>query len=116
MIGRNVSLLMALDLRDQHHQYTEQSHLNAARVINFARDLEGLRKDGSLFPMELTVSPMAIDGERKFVGLLRDISERKNAEQALLEQKRWTEFALGTAKIGPWDGTFATTLITGMIS
>ena len=103
MLGKNVSVLMAQDLRDQHHQYTEQSDLSAPRVIDQARDLEGLKKDGSLFPMELTVSPMTVNGEKKFVGILRDISERKNSEHELLEQKIWTEFALGTAKIGTWQ-------------
>lgn len=83
LIGQNVSILMPKEERAVHEAYTEQSALNAPRIINQNRDLEGRRKDGTIFPMELNVAPMQIEGRRGFVGILRDISERKQAEQAL---------------------------------
>src|SRR5690606_40076541 len=51
------------------------------------RDVAARHKNGSVFPAELTVSEMEIGGERKFTGIIRDISERKWAETALRESE-----------------------------
>ena len=52
-----------------------------AKIIGIGREVLGLRKDGSVFPMDLAVSEFYIEGRRAFVGIVRDISERKKAEQ-----------------------------------
>ncbi|WP_126455931.1 PAS domain S-box protein [Sulfuriflexus mobilis] len=83
LVGKNISVLLPEEERQAHEAYIDQSELNVPRIINQARDLEGRRKDGTLFPMELNVAPMKIADRRGFVGILRDISERKQAEQAL---------------------------------
>jgi len=83
VIGNNVSFLLPKEERQAHEAYTDNSKLNASRIINERRDLEGLRKDGSIFPLELNVAPMNIEGERGFVGILRDITERNSAEQEI---------------------------------
>ncbi len=81
LIGQNVNILMPLHERKDHDGYLQKSDLHVARIINNARDLEGVRKDASAFPMELNVSNMPFAGEKKFIGLVRDITERKQAEK-----------------------------------
>lgn len=54
-----------------------------ARAMGLGREVIGVRKDGSRFPLEVTVSEMQLGGERYFTGILRDISARKRAEEAL---------------------------------
>ena len=58
---------------------------DAARAIGQGREVMGFHKDGSFFPLEITVSEMALGGQRYFTGILRDISARKQAEEALRE-------------------------------
>ncbi len=93
ILGQNVSILVPEDDRQEHEQYTEKSKLHAPRIINQARDLLGRRKDGSLFPMELSVSPLNIEGVRSFVGVARDITARKQSESLLREAKNDAESA-----------------------
>ena len=56
-----------------------------ARAIGVGREVMGRRKDGSTFPLEIAVSEMSLGGQRYFTGILRDISARKQAEEALLK-------------------------------
>jgi PAS domain S-box-containing protein len=56
-----------------------------ARAMGAGREVMGRRKDGSSFPLEMAVSEMKLGGQRYFSGILRDISARKQAEEALLE-------------------------------
>ena len=51
------------------------------KIIGIGREVTGQRKDGSTFPMELAVSDIIVDGVRHFVGITRDITERKRHEQ-----------------------------------
>ncbi len=53
------------------------------KIIGIGREVTGLRKDGSTFPLELTISEVRQDNLRLFTGILRDISERKKAENDL---------------------------------
>ena len=80
IVGENVSMLLPEDERISHQQYTDNSTLTAPRIINLRRDLEGRRKDGSQFPLELNVAPIKREGKRGFVGVLRDITERKRID------------------------------------
>lgn len=82
VIGRNVSMLMPEPYRSQHDGYLE-SYFNTgvAKIIGIGREVEGCRKDGSVFPMELAVSLSAHGGQPLFIGLVRDVSERKRMER-----------------------------------
>jgi PAS domain S-box-containing protein len=93
LLGQNISLLVPTAEKEQHQQCMENSELHAPRIINQARELNGMRKDGSLFALELNVSPMNIAGEKKFVGILHDISERKQFINELLLAKAGAEAA-----------------------
>ncbi len=98
VIGENVAILVAEDVRAQHIEYTSQSELNAPRIINHARDLIGQRKNGTNFPMELNVSPMTTNGKQKYIGIMRDITERKEVESTLVQsENRFRDFAESAA-------------------
>jgi len=56
-----------------------------ARALGFGREVEGRRKDGQIFPLELAVGEMWLGGQRYFTGILRDITARKQVEAALLK-------------------------------
>jgi PAS domain S-box-containing protein len=79
LIGNNVKMLMPEPYRLQHDTYLATFlETGQAKVIGIGRELTGLRKNGSTFPMELAI---AETGERRFTGVVRDISERKRAEE-----------------------------------
>jgi diguanylate cyclase (GGDEF)-like protein/PAS domain S-box-containing protein len=93
VVGQNVSLLMPEPYRSEHDGYL-QRYLgdDEQRVIGQAREVEALHKDGRVFPVEINVSEMWVDGRRLFTGMLADISERK----AMLEQLELTLDQLNT--------------------
>ncbi len=93
LIGKNVSILMPHSARAEHDHYLKHSVIHAKKVINKARELYGLRKDGSQFPMELNVAPMDIGHEKKFVGILHDITDRKNILETMRLAKQEAEQA-----------------------
>ena len=81
LIGKNVSILLPKPEQKKHEEYTANSNLYQSRIINEVRDLEGRHKNGSMIPLELTVSRLQMsDGHYGFVGVLRDITERKRIE------------------------------------
>lgn len=92
ILGRNVGVLM-LSPDQQNHDADLANYLRTgqARNIGIGREMEGQRKDGSAFPMELSVSEVRLGERRLFTGLIRDISERRELEQAVAtasEQER----------------------------
>jgi len=99
VIGQNVSMLMPDPYQREHDGYLHNYLTTGnAKIIGIGREVVGLRKDGSTFPMDLAVSEMSVGEQRLFVGLVRDISERKRLEeqqqQASLEISRATTRAL----------------------
>jgi len=86
VIGQNVKLLMPEPYHGEHDGYLERYRAGGeARVIGVGREVTGRRKDGSTFPMDLSVSEMRINGDRLYAGIVRDISERKEAERMVRE-------------------------------
>ena len=84
--GKNIGVLIPeLD----HEQLTGSLEYykasDEARASGLGREVNGRRKDGSIFPMEIAVSEMLLGGERYFTGILRDISVRKQAGIELLK-------------------------------
>ncbi len=84
LIGRNVSCLMLPRQRTRHTKYLAKRDPDAKiRAVGVARELKAQRKDGSIFAAELAVNEMHIDGRLKFTGILRDITERKRANERI---------------------------------
>lgn len=82
MVGQNVKMLMPNPYKDEHDAYLKHHHETGEKgVIGIGREVEGQRKDGSIFPLELAVSEMIINGEKHFTGIIRDITERKLADK-----------------------------------
>lgn len=90
--GQNVAVLMPNPYHEAHDQYIRNYlYSGQKKIIGIGREVTGRRKDGSTFPLELAISEMAVDGQRMFTGIVRDISERKATENQLtdlLERKR----------------------------
>jgi two-component system sensor histidine kinase ChiS len=85
LIGRNISMLMPSPHRERHDEYiAHYLRTGEARVLGIGREVEALRRDGTVFPMELALSEVAGTGRRHFTGIVRDITVRKQAEAALL--------------------------------
>ncbi len=83
-VGQNVRVLMTSPHHEQHDQYLANYRDTGVRkIIGIGREALGVRKDGSLFPLEIAVSEMRLGEDRKFTGLVRDITWRKKAEESL---------------------------------
>jgi two-component system sensor kinase FixL len=85
-IGQNVSILMPGPYKEQHDSYLSR-YLSTGerRIIGIGRLVVGQRKDGSTFPMELSVGEMRLGERRFFTGFVRDLTERQETQQRLQE-------------------------------
>ena len=79
--GQNINMLMPQPYKREHDGYL-YNYLSTGKkkIIGSGREVKGLRKDGTTFPLELAVSEVKLDDRRFFIGIIRDITERKNAE------------------------------------
>ncbi|MCB1787666.1 MAG: diguanylate cyclase, partial [Gammaproteobacteria bacterium] len=84
IVGGSVNRLMPEVDAQRHNDYIRRVSTGDSRAMSSSREVMGLRKDGSLFPIEVTVAE-ARDGESLVhIGVVRDISERRAFEQQLL--------------------------------
>ncbi|MGE0407642.1 MAG: nitrogen regulation protein NR(II) [Amphiplicatus sp.] len=86
VIGRNIRMLMPPKYAEHHDDYLH-SYVNTGvkKIIGIGREVEGRRKNGDVFPMDLSVGEFRHAGVRRFVGIVRDLSARAAAEQRLHE-------------------------------
>ena len=93
-IGKNIKLLMPAPYRQEHDGYLKNYRQTGhAKIIGIGREVVGQRKDGTIFPMDLSVSEVRLANRRMFTGFVRDITERKEAEKALLHYAALVEFS-----------------------
>jgi two-component system sensor kinase FixL len=86
--GRNVSILMPLPYREEHDGYlTRYLTTGERRIIGTGRVVVGQRKDGTTFPMELSVGEVLLEGKRQFIGFVRDLTQRQEGERLLHEMQ-----------------------------
>ena len=85
-IGQNVKLLMPEPFRHEHDGARKNyPQTGRAKIIGIGREVMGRRKDGAIFPMDLSVSEVKLANRRMFTGFVRDITERKQLEQEIIE-------------------------------
>ena len=88
VIGRNVNMLMPSPDHEQHDGYLRHYLTTGVqKIIGIGREVTGLKKDGTRFPVHLSVGEMVSEGKRSFTGILHDLSDRVALEQRLAEQK-----------------------------
>jgi PAS domain S-box-containing protein len=89
LIGQNVSMLMPPPQADAHDHYLRRyRETGVKKIIGIGREVISVRKDGVRFPVDLAISELLMDGRKTFVGILRDITERKKAEDDLRSSRR----------------------------
>ncbi len=95
VIGHNIKVLMPDPYRAEHDGYlANYLRTGQKKIIGIGREVVGRRKDGTDFPADLAVSEAKVGDRRAFVGIIRDITERKQAEEALRESHRKLEQAV----------------------
>src|SRR3546814_14921901 len=81
LVGRNVSCLMPQPDRDRHDEYlAHYLQTGERRIIGLGRVVVGQRRDGSTFPMQLSVGEDGEDGQRLFTGFIRDLTDKAQHE------------------------------------
>jgi two-component system, LuxR family, sensor kinase FixL len=104
IIGRNVSLLMPEAFRPGHDGYIRRyQQTGEARFMLQPREVEACRKDGSVFPAEVSVGQVDGDGRASFIGIIRDISERVAAEARLHQVEANLLTAQSLAHVGSFE-------------
>ncbi len=95
VIDKNVKMLMPEPYQSQHDGYLNNYHTTGVKkVMGIGREVIGKRKDGSEFPMELSISEVKTADLQRFTGIVRDISERKIFESELRQEKEYSESML----------------------
>jgi two-component system, LuxR family, sensor kinase FixL len=80
-------MLMPSPYREEHDGYIQRyQSTGTAKIIGIGREVSGRRRDGSTFPLHLSVAEMTVGRERKFTGILHDLSARVRIEGQLREQ------------------------------
>ena len=104
VIGNNIKMLMPEPYASEHDGYLERyRNTHTANIIGQGREVVGRRKNGTTFPLDLAVSELKQNGRSVFIGVLRDITDRKAAEEELRESRERFELAISGAGEGIWD-------------
>ena len=110
VVGQNVKMLMPESYRQEHDGYIANYHRTGERrIIGIGREVLGRRKDGSTFPMYLSVGEGGLTGQRFFVGIIHDLSalrweteQREGADRLLAQIVQSSEDAILSVAL---DGT-----------
>lgn len=88
-LGRNVHFLMPEPYHSEHDGYINAYRTTGRKkIIGIGREVIGRKADGTIFPIHLAVSEFEADGEQHFAGIVRDLTEHKSTERALLEAQK----------------------------
>lgn len=94
MLGTNVNRLMPEPYHSHHDTHLQRYRdTGEAHILGLGRELIGQRQDGNVFPLYLAISEFQIAGQRRFTGILRDISAQKLLEANLIQAREVAEAA-----------------------
>jgi len=104
-IGRNISFLMPSDLASVHDSFLSEadSHSRTRILGKGGRELLGKRKTGEIFPTEIAIGEVTAGGHRQFIGVIRDITLRRQAEMELRESESRFRDLAGSASDWFWE-------------
>lgn len=89
LVGQSVNILMPKSMAAQHDGFMHRhAETGEDRIIGIGRDVEGVRKDGSVFPLHLSVRSTCVDNERTYLAVLHDLSIRVATQNALSRSQR----------------------------
>ncbi|MEZ5936496.1 MAG: ATP-binding protein [Alphaproteobacteria bacterium] len=87
LIGESVEILMPPTARDAHARAVDRfRHERTSTLLGSTRELDGMRRDGAVFPIELALNTLKLDRRTQFIAIMRDISEREEARQQIARQ------------------------------
>ncbi len=106
--GKNIKMLMPTPHREQHDGYLERYHATGKRhIIGIGRIVTGQRKDGTTFPMHLTIGELRSADKHYFTGFIRDLTDQQLTESRMKElQSELTHMSRFTA-LGEMASTLA---------
>lgn len=108
VIGRNVKMLMPNPYRDRHDDYLARYMTTGERrIIGIGRVVAGVRKDGTTFPIELSVGEVLLEGRRIFTGFVRDLTARQNTERELATLQAELSHVARVSEMGQMGSTLA---------
>ena len=88
VLGENISMLMPSPYHEEHDRYlASYRETGEGKIIGIGREVVGRRKDGSTFPVDLSISEVMLGTRKVFAGIVRDVTSRKEAEGELVKAK-----------------------------
>jgi PAS domain S-box-containing protein len=108
MVGESLTRIVPEQYLEQHSTSMKEATLSGNLAHpGVTHEVSGRRKDGAEFPMELVVSQWTISGETYYSGILRDITERKQAEEAIRENEARFRSLFEDSPISLWEEDFS---------
>lgn len=108
ILGRNIKMLMPSPYQENHDGYLDAYRTTGvAKIIGTGREVEGLRKDGSVFPMELAIGHTELPDRRMFIGVIRDRTEYHRQAEREAELRNQLQQSEKLSTVGTLAGGIA---------